>query len=485
MASLTQEQIDALRSKGMDDNKIRALAQKNGYTMPSTLSNIGNALIKSEKGFGQSIAGAIGGAFPSVAGGGAVDQANQLSQQVKTNLLNTIKAKQANGEDTSRLIGALKTMDKEVNFYDILNSSTGNSLNKTRRQVIGEGLGVATDILGFGALPGGIGNAAKAASFVQGVKTGAKAGAIGGSIFGAAQGATRAMQDNKTAGRIVGAGIGGGIVGGVAGGVAGGAIGGVSGAIAGRGNTNTNKILEYVTPRADELSDTQYKKALSQGLVTPKTATSPSKYVLPKGQQEVAVKYSSIMSKDPVSTSIKISEKVGSLDESVGAFLKQNNGIFSKGELKNHLIASLDEVTDISVDEARLLSSKQGLVDRFLKSLQKNDNYSLWEARKAFDSSIDTAFRGSPTLQKELKVAFRNSIQDFVADRTPDGVYRAYMKDMSNLIRLRDNAVGIRAAKERGYDAIRLWIKNHPKTAKVGAWAALVGGVSQAPNVFD
>ncbi len=120
-----------------------------------------------------------------------------------------------------------------------------------------------------------------------------------------------------------------------------------------------------------------------------------------------------------------------------------------------------------------------------MKSLSKNDNYSLWEARKAFDNSIESAFRGSPTLQKELKVAFRNSVQDFVADRTPDGVYRGYMKDMSNLIRLRDNAVAVRAVKERGYDGFRLWIKNHPKTAKVVGWGVVLGIGTQVPRVFD
>ncbi len=345
MATLTQTQIDALKNKGLSDEKIQAIASQRGFSMPeqSTLGNIGSALVKSERGFGQSIAGAFGGG--GVFGGApglqgtrsAIEDVNQRNRQIQDNLLQKIKEKRANGEDTTRLIDALKTMDKEVNFYDILNTSTGGSLDKSAKQVFGEGFGVATDILGAGALPGGVGKLAKATSFTQGVKTGAKAGAISGGIFGTAQGASRAAQENKTGGEIVGAGIGGGLIGAAAGGVLGGTIGGVSGAVAGRGNVNTKKVLEYVTPRADELSETQYKKALSQGLVTPKTATSPSKYILPAGQQEVAVKYSSIMSKDPVSTAIKISEKVGSLDDSVGAFLKQNNGIFNKGELRNHV----------------------------------------------------------------------------------------------------------------------------------------------------
>src|SRR3990167_5112331 len=230
MATLTQTQIDALKNKGLTDEKIQALATAKGFDMPqqSTLGAIGSSLIKSETGFGQSIAGAIGGAM----GNKNVDTANQLNQQVQSNLLKAIQDKRAKGEDTTKLIGALKTLDSQVNFYDILNSSTGGSLDKSATQVFGEGLGVATDILGAGALPGGVGQIAKAKTFGQGVIQGAKAGAIGGGIFGTAQGATRAAQENKTGGEIVGAGIGGGLIGGATGGVLGGVLGGVSGKLA-------------------------------------------------------------------------------------------------------------------------------------------------------------------------------------------------------------------------------------------------------------
>ena len=242
MASLTQEQIDALRNKGLDDTKIRALATKNGYKMPSALSTFGNAIVKSEKGFGQSIAGAIGGAFPGLVGKGSIDTANQLSEQVKQNTFKAIQDKRARGEDTTRLVNALKTMDEEVNFYDILNSSTGNSLNKSATQVLGEAAGVATDIASFGtygagakamtarklARPLSTAPAVVAGTFKQGFKQGAKTGATFGALEGTARGATGAMQDNKDAGAIVGSGIRGGAIGGALGGVLGGTLGGVS-----------------------------------------------------------------------------------------------------------------------------------------------------------------------------------------------------------------------------------------------------------------
>jgi len=229
MAQLTQEQIDTLKNKGLSIEKIQALASSKGYEMPK--ESFGASLIKSEKGFGQSIAGAIGGTVGLGGTKTAIDEMNQRNRQIQENLMKRVQEKKDRGEDTSKLVNALKTLDSEVNFYDILNVSTGGSLDKSAKQVFGEGLGVATDILGAGALPGGIGQIAKARTIGQGILGGAKAGAIGGGIFGTAQGATRAAQENMTGGEIVGQGLRGGVVGGVAGGVFGGVLGGVSGKI--------------------------------------------------------------------------------------------------------------------------------------------------------------------------------------------------------------------------------------------------------------
>lgn len=61
MPQLTDNQIQALRNKGLDEEKIKALAFDRGFTLPekSFASKLGGALIQSEKRFGQSIAAAI------------------------------------------------------------------------------------------------------------------------------------------------------------------------------------------------------------------------------------------------------------------------------------------------------------------------------------------------------------------------------------------------------------------------------------------
>ncbi len=216
MATLSQTQIDTLKNKGLTMDKIEAIATQRGFSMPK--QSLGSTLINSERKFGQSIAGAIGGAFPNLAGKSMIDEANTRNRQVQENLLTKIKEKKANGEDTSKLLNALKTLDTEVNFYDILNTSTGGSLDKTGKQIAGEALGVATDIIGFGAL-GGAGKAGK--GFLSTLKQGAKEGAKFAGAFGASQGVSEAMQDNKSTGEIIGQGIQGGIIGGAVGGALG------------------------------------------------------------------------------------------------------------------------------------------------------------------------------------------------------------------------------------------------------------------------
>ena len=89
MATLTQSQIDTLRNKGLSDDKIQAIALQRGVEVPK--ESFGRALIKSEIGFGQSIAGAIGGVVPSLAGGNLIEESNKVSRQIQDNMLKRIQ----------------------------------------------------------------------------------------------------------------------------------------------------------------------------------------------------------------------------------------------------------------------------------------------------------------------------------------------------------------------------------------------------------
>ena len=164
-----QENINALESQGASHDEIQEWLDslpKQSATVESPkkegiFKKIGKALISSELKFGKSIADAL----PSFVSGSAAwtnKQNEELMKQhegIANNLLKTIKEKKARGEDTTRLQEALQQHLKDTSKPPIDINETNASVNKSAKQIFGEGLGVATDIASFGTY----GNAAKGA----------------------------------------------------------------------------------------------------------------------------------------------------------------------------------------------------------------------------------------------------------------------------------------------------------------------------------
>ena len=398
-------------------------------------------------------------------------ESQKTTSSLQDQLLKRLKEKRKAGEDTSRLEKAYEK-SKELNLFQRdLQSDFSESL-VSDKEVIGSATRLAGTLAGgaIASKAGSLFGVGKATTFTGGALRGAGAGATAGAVEGAVHGAGLGLEENKDLKGVAKSSALGGLVGGATGGVLGGVFGGISGKIRG----GKEQFIDNITPNPKELTPKQYQEALRMNKIEPKTATTPAKYVISKGEKETATKFSTLIKKDPVKTSINIFEKVDKLDDEVGAFLETNNSIFSKGELKNSLTKAISEIDDLTVPEARLNKAKSQLINRFVDNLKKNDMKTLWKERKIFDRAIESAFSGSPSAQKEIKVAFRNSVQDFLADRTKDTVYKGFMKDMSNLLRLQ-KTVGIKATKERGSDAIELWIKNHPKIIKTVGWVSLLG----------
>jgi len=398
-------------------------------------------------------------------------ESQKTTSSLQDQLLKRLKEKRKAGEDTSRLEKAYEKSKKLNLFQRDLQSDFSESL-VSNKEVAGSALRLGGTLAGgaIASKAGSLFGVGKATTFTGGALRGAGAGATAGAVEGAVHGAGLGLEENKDLKGVATSSAVGGVIGGATGGVLGGVLGGVSGKIRG----GKEQFIDNITPNPKELTPKQYQEALRMNKIEPKTATTPAKYVISKGEKETATKFSTLIKKDPVKTSINIFEKVDKLDDEVGAFLETNNSIFSKGELKNSLTKAISEIDDLTVPEARLNKAKSQLINRFVDNLKKNDMKTLWKERKIFDRAIESAFSGSPSAQKEIKVAFRNSVQDFLADRTKDTVYKGFMKDMSNLLRLQ-KTVGIKATKERGSDAIELWIKNHPKIIKAVGWVSLLG----------
>lgn len=397
----------------------------------------------------------------------------QSLYKTEGDLMQRIKEKTAKGEDTTRMEAVLKLHKEEIkraedsqkDFVDVL---------PTSRQVIGSAARLAGTAIAapLAKAVGGAMGVGRATTIGAGAIRGAGAGAVTGGIEGAIQGAGLAAEEDKTTGEI----IRGGVAGAATGVAAGALVGAVAGGWQGYKNPDTlQQKTQYITPEADELTPKQYDEALRKGKIKPRTTTQAAQYVFDEDEAKIIAKYSDTIAKDPTRTSINMYEKISDLDKEVGTFLKQNNGIFNKGELRNAISSQMDDIIDITVPEEQLIRAKTKLVESFVDDLDKNDMYSLWQARKAFDRQIESAFRGSPTLQKEVKTALRTSVQEFIKTRTPNSTYANYMDDMSGLIKIKDLTVQ-KATKQRTRSALQQWIKTNPKKAKAAGWSAAIIG---------
>lgn len=224
-----------------------------GSKILSGAKAVGNAIISSEKKFGKSIADAMPAFVPGSAAWTNKENTKLMasSQQITDNLLKTIKEKKARGEDTTRLEAALQQQMKDSGKPPIDINEVNASVNKTAKQVFGEGLGVFTDIATAGTygkaatgaksfalskgVPSIIGTTAKEATksylgaMGKGALKGAAKAAPMGAVAGAGQGFSRALQDDKDLSEAALDAAQGAIVGGVAAGALGAVTGGVSG----------------------------------------------------------------------------------------------------------------------------------------------------------------------------------------------------------------------------------------------------------------
>lgn len=432
------------------------------------------------------------GAGMAGAATGVLKQQEDVDKQTSDiifGLQKKIRENKANGLATDKLEGALQDLFGQSKINQDTTKDFVSAL-PSNAEVVGSAVRLGSTLVA----PTIAGSAVKATALGKGITgvgsgllRGAGAGAVGGAIEGLGQGIGTGIESQ--AGNLSDVNVGevakdaaiGGVLGGVTGGAVGGVLGGAKGAFA--PEIDESKLLDYVTPSTSDLTPIQYKKALARGEITPKSNTSAATYNLPDSQREVAMKYKDVITKDPVQTRLNINDKIVSLDDEVGDFLRKNNGIFSKGELRNTLNSTLDDVQDLSVDQAAFKEAKSRLVDNFVKSIESNDMESLWMARKNFDSTIEKAFSGSYSAQKEMKIAFRNAVQDYISQRTGNGTYQSYMKDMTNLFRLGDS-VSQKATKERALSAFGKWAKENPKLAKTIGWGGAGISAATAARLF-
>lgn len=481
MAQLTEQQVKKMLDSGLTKDKIEALASQRGYELPkeSFWKQLGSSLIQSEKGFGQSIAGALGSTVLKKEKT-AIEQSNELNRRVQTNLIAKIKEKRSRGEDVSRLMNALKTLDTEVNFYDILNTSTGGSLDKSARQVFGEAAGVVTDIAGFGALPGQLGKAAKATKFVSGLKEGAKLGAKTGAIFGGAQGVSRAAQEDKSAGEIIGAGIRGGAEGGIIGGAVGGLIGGASGAIRGRMQRIVTKedkfLVDLTAPAPSKKVGTQ---AIKSGRFTEPGLFRKTRTIPTQRELDIADSVRGLVS--PKNTLLKnvdsVSGEVTKINKGVGSYIAQNKIPFNTSQLRTQLNVAKAESRLIFASDKTAEKTYNAVVDEFMKHVEKKDTLGLFQARQSFDKLpaikklLQTETLGENT-RRAIVLDIRRAANTYVSNLLPKGnPYKNALLRETNMLEALSN-IADKNYKMIGQNKLQILTAQYP----ILKW--LVGGIA-------
>lgn len=192
-----QENIDSLEEQGASHDEIQewldSLPKQTSTAVAEPpkkdgiLKTLGKAVISSELKFGKSIADAM----PSFVPGSAAwtnkqnEEIFNNQQKMMDNLLAQRKKMKAEGKDTSHIDQGIKDLQEQMSKPAIDINETNASINKSAKQIFGEGLGVATDIASFGTY----GNAAKGAQTGKLLITGkaskavAKVLPVGTSVF--------------------------------------------------------------------------------------------------------------------------------------------------------------------------------------------------------------------------------------------------------------------------------------------------------------
>jgi hypothetical protein len=210
MGGATRDIRSDLENYRKQKQPVQEQPKESGFFGDSALGKVGNFLTSSTQKFGKTIGDAL---YAPKAASMYAESETQRSD-IERKLVESIQKQRLAGEDTSRLERALEQSRQSASGVE---DFTGDVINKTAGQVIGEGVGTGLEALSGGLLSGGaktIGS--KTLSTGQKVLQSAGSGAGYGAIAGGAS----AMQEGggvldtaqgALTGGLIGGGLGGGL----------------------------------------------------------------------------------------------------------------------------------------------------------------------------------------------------------------------------------------------------------------------------------
>lgn len=419
---------------------------------PGLLKRIGNAVISSEKNFGESIGGAIASQTKDVKNTQELDPYG-----MKQKTVDAIRQKRLKGEDPSRLLKLLQTIEQSPT---LTSEDINPALKKTNKQILGEAAGVFTDIASAGSY-GGASKGTKsfklltkstptllekslspAKGLIKRTTSSIIRGAGAGALEGSAQGAARAAQSNEDVSQ-------GALVGGLVGGATGGVMAGIAGAL------KSKKVSEFFSRRKEaakllaesspgkfspeiiDLDPTAEKSVVDRILLRPAAKDKVVKEVLDQGfdRADVAIiKNSSSADKRVFQKMLNTAEKASGdrtvaerpIQEAGKTVIKRAKFLLGRrqrvGEQLGEMVKSLPE-EPVPV-EAAYDDFVSGLSESGIK-VKPNGVLDFRNSRYANNSKIQSQLQ---SLYKDIRP---NSNGDVL--RTPQRIYRIRQRLFTDL----------------------------------------------------
>lgn len=442
---LTQEQIDRMdKLTGLDNNSVQTNRLQE---LQARVSSQPKSFAEKVLDFtgGKEIAQGLGQAIANPEISKQIEETQKQQFEIQGNLIKAIRAKRAEGEDTTKLDKALSDLTIEI-------SKTGTGAEKllnqdeiTTKQVLGDALQLGTTIASVGtfgagakglttgvlgkAKPSVVTELSKGVGIVKGTIQGAKTGAIAGGAFGASTGVSQGLQEDKSIADIAKEGVIGGIGGGITGGILGGVIGGVTGGIKGTQIKKATKedtfLKDLVSPKMTE----QVKiRALKEGRVTEQGLLSASKITPSKRDLQLADAVKDIVSsKNSLPQNLQLIEsKVDDINTGVKAYVKVNKVPFNTNQLTSQLNKGRDELKLVFASDATAKKTYDALVKEFVKLTKNKDTSGLLDARQAFDNLpavkklLNSQALGE-NARKEISLTVRSMANKYIASLLPKG----------------------------------------------------------------
>lgn len=376
---------ESLFDKAQDTVTPTRTPQKSGKK-ESLLKRAGKFLIESERGFGESVAGAI---FAPTALR-QIEGQQKKQKETQDKLLKELRRKRKKGEDVSGILRALsKTTSGETALKDVLPAT-----EKSAKQIAGEGAGVALDILSFGAGPKIAKRVVKpivARTFSRGLAQGAKQGVKAGAIYGGGQSAARTAQKDQSGAQIASAGVTGALFGGVTGGAVGGVAGGIGGKVTGR--MARKKELRALI-RSGEISNAR----LGKYTVPSKTRAAIKAKENADLALDEAVKQANKSKTTIKKLQVKADEATSALEQSLPKSLKTDK------VAKEAIRQGFDDA-DIAV--IRSMSSKDILKAREMYTLADKASKNRRVIERPFDMVGESVLKPARVISKRLRAESR------------------------------------------------------------------------------